>query len=82
MVFRSVRWLLEQMAVLWDEQLGEGVLGLRGLGSNAMRRLFAEVESGDRSEVVKFVEQVLRCEGAERAWQNCPDVMVLPGRCE
>ena len=82
MVFRSVQWLLEQMAVLWDEQLGEGVLGLRGLGSNAMRRLFAEVESGDRSEVVKFVEQVLRCEGAERAWQNCPDVMVLAGRCE
>lgn len=79
MVFRSVRWLLEQMAVLWDENLGKGVLGLRGLGSDAMCKLFAEVELGDRSEVVCFVEQVLRSEGADRAWTHCPDVMILQG---
>ena len=77
MVYRSMQLLLKQLVVLWDADRGRGVLGIRGIKSEGMQRLFGISTREGIGAVAAYVEDVLDRERDSRDWITRPDVMIL-----
>ena len=77
MVYRSMQLLLKQLVVLWDADRGRGVLGIRGIKSEGMQRLFGISTREGIGAVAAYVEDVLDRERNSRDWITRPDVMIL-----
>ena len=77
MVYRSMQLLLKQLVVLWDSDRGRGVLGIRGIKSEGMQRLFGISTREGIGAVAAYVEDVLDRERDSRDWITRPDVMIL-----
>ncbi len=78
MLYRSLRFLVDRMAVFWDATEGEGILGLKGLGSFNVeppgRRQFTMTTPGD---LIDYVAGLLSIQRTERGWRTVPTVMNL-----
>ena len=77
MVYRSIKLLLKQLVVLWDADRGRGVLGIRGIKSEGMQKLFDISQRAGIGTVVAYIEDVLNRERDSRDWTVRPDVMML-----
>ena len=77
MVYRSIKLLLKKLVVLWDADCGRGVLGIRGIKSDGIQRLFDISQCEGIGVVVAYVEDVLNSERDLRDWTDRPDVMIL-----
>lgn len=78
MLYKTIRVILAQMHVFWDATAGEGVLGLKGLaGLNVDANRSASQPLTTGSELLGYIDDLLRLQQQARAWKTVPTLINL-----
>jgi hypothetical protein len=75
-VHEALRRLIGDVADIWDESAGEGLLAVRGL-RGFVRRAVQDPDALQPAEVLRYCADVLEHEARQRSWAFCPDVVDL-----
>jgi hypothetical protein len=78
MLYRSIRAIIENMALFWDATLGEGILGLKnlkGLQLESSGRKQQTLTTSD--DLLEYIADLFKQQMTERQWNAVPSLLNL-----
>ena len=77
MIYRSLHTLLDLMIPMWKITYGKGVLGLRGLNVNILKKLFPSKKFSHADELVLFTRDIVQQKKEEYNWKYSPEIIII-----